>query len=124
MEYMEKEELVKVLCAPYCAFYKPGKDEELACNGFSVLLKLAASGFEIQARPEKRDLQEQTQEKLFGSLCHGCAFFDEDCDYASWRRGEQAARIRKEINPCGGFLFLGLCIEQGSMDIQAINRVI
>jgi len=124
MKHMEREELVRVLCAPYCSFYKPGKDEELACNGFSVLLKLSASGYESPVRPEKGDLQEKTEEDLFGAICRRCPFFDEDCDYASWRRGEQTARLRKEINPCGGFLFLGLCMEQGAMDIQAVNRVI
>jgi len=124
MEHMEKEALVKLLCAPYCSFYKPGKDEELACNGFSVLMKLAATGLEVTAPPEKGALQEQTEDELFGSVCLSCSFAREDCDFASWRRGEQKGRLRKEMNPCGGFLFLGLCIDQGALDIQAINRVI
>lgn len=121
---MEREELVKLICAPHCFFYKSEKKEELACNGFSVLLKLAASGREIPLLPEKGDIQKKTEEALFVSVCQSCSFFEEDCDFASWRRGEQTARLRKEINPCGGFLFLGLCMEQGAMDIQAINRVI
>ena len=124
MKHMERDELVKVLCAPYCSFFRPGKDEELACNGFSVLMKLAASGLEIGVRPEKRDLQEKTEKDLFDAMCSRCPFFKEDCDYASWQRGELAARLRKEVNPCGGFFFLGLCIEHGSMDIQVVNRVI
>jgi hypothetical protein len=36
--------LVKTLCLKHCSYYKPGKNEELACRGFHVVERLMQSG--------------------------------------------------------------------------------
>ena len=124
MKHMEKEELVKLLCSGYCTFYKPGKDEELACMGFTILEKLLDELKEVPARTEKTVLSLKTEEGLFRMICMRCPFFGQDCDFAAWKRGEGGNVAREAVNPCGGFLCLGHCIAHGTVDIQDLNRVI
>ena len=123
MKHMEKEALVKLLCSGYCSFYKPGKKEELACKGFFVLQKLLDERKEVPVRTEKIVLGIKTESALFRLLCEGCPFFGQDCDFAAWKRGEGGNTRREAVNPCGGFLCLGHCIDHGTVDIQDINRV-
>ena len=35
------------LCRNFCPYYKPSKDEELACLGFSVIERLIGKGWAI-----------------------------------------------------------------------------
>ncbi len=121
---MNKEEVWKLLCAQYCSFYKPGKDEELACQGFYIIQKLVDEGKHVPAGPDRIMLSVMAEEALFRVICRRCPFFDADCDFAAWRRGEGSNRAHEKVNPCGGFLCLGHCIEQGTVDIEDINRVI
>ncbi|MBI5074302.1 MAG: hypothetical protein HZB62_03885 [Nitrospirae bacterium] len=121
---MDKEELPDRLCAGYCSFYKPGKDEELACRGFIIIEKLLRQGKELPAVTEKTVMSMRSENDLFQLVCGGCPFFKEDCDFAAWKRGEGRDMTRKAVNPCGGLLCLGHCIEKGTVDIEDINRVI
>jgi hypothetical protein len=61
---MEKEALVKLLCSGYCSFYKPEKDEELACKGFLILEKLLDERKEVPVRTEKIVLGIKTESAL------------------------------------------------------------
>lgn len=121
---MEKEELVQQLCAGYCSFYKPGKDEELACKGFTILEKLLDEPKEVPVRPVKTVMSLKTEDDLFRIICRNCPFFGDDCDFAAWKRGEGGNVAREAVSPCGGFLCLGLCVDHGTVDIEDINRVI
>ena len=121
---MDKTWLIRNVCAGYCSFYKPGKDEELACKGFLVLGDLALRNAEIVVNGEKKLIQDETRVRLYGILCVRCPFFKDGCDFAAERRGETRETAQEDAVPCGGFLFLGACLEQGSIDIQAVNQVI
>jgi len=121
---MDKPWLIRNVCAGYCAFYKPGKDEELACKGFLVLRKLTLRWDETAAKGEKKVIRNQTRDNLFAMLCVQCPFFDDGCDFAAGRREETRETAKEDATPCGGFLFLGACIDRGSIDIQALNQVI
>lgn len=120
---MKNKELVKLICSGYCSFYKPGKDEELACRGFTIFERRLEERREVPARPGKMVLSTQSEDDLFQELCRRCPFFEADCDFASWKRGEGRDSAREDVNPCGGFLCLGHCIDHGAVDIQDINRV-
>lgn len=124
MKIMNKETLPDLLCAGYCSFYKPGKDEGLACRGFSLMEDLVAEGREVPVRTGRIVLDPETENDLFGVICSDCPFFAGDCDFAAWKRGESSGVIREAVDPCGGFLCLGHCIDKGTMDIEDINRVI
>jgi hypothetical protein len=121
---MDKTWLIRNVCAGYCSFYKPGKDEELACKGFLVLGDLALRKDEIALNVQEKMIQDETRDRLYGILCVRCPFFEDGCDFAAGRRGETRETAQEDATPCGGFLFLGACLEQGSIDIQAINQVI
>ncbi len=121
---MDQERLVEDLCAQYCSFYKPDKDEEFACEGFFILKKLFEEGKKVPARTEKIVLGMKAEDDLFRVVCKRCPFFGQDCDFAAWKRGENRNVAREAVNPCGGFLCLGHCIEHGTVDIEDINRVI
>jgi len=124
MKNMDKEEFQKLLCAQYCSFYKPGKDEELACRGFTLLDALMEQGIKLPAKPDKIVLGANAEDALFTAICRCCPFFGEDCDFAAWKREESREAARESVNPCGGFLCLGHCIVLGTVDIEDINRVI
>ena len=121
---MDKTWLIRNVCAGCCSFYKPGKDEELACKGFLVLGDLTLRWDEIAVNSQKKMIQGETRDNLYRILCVHCPFFDDGCDFAAGRRGETREAAQEDAAPCGGFLFLGACLEQGSIDIQTINQVI
>ena len=121
---MEKEGLVELLCVRHCSFFKPGKDEELACKGFFILNNLLEEGWEVPAEAKKILLSMKTEDDLFRVICRCCPFFGEDCDFAAWKRGESRNVAREAVIPCGGFLCLGHYIDHGTVDIQDVNRVI
>ena len=121
---MDKTWLIRTVCAGYCAFYKPGKDEELACKGFLVLRDLKLPWDEIDMNGQVKVVHGETMDHLYGILCVQCPFFDDGCDFAAGRRGETRESVRMDATPCGGFLFLGTCIDRGSIDIQVLNQVI
>jgi hypothetical protein len=124
MKLMKKEDLRERLCGQYCSFYKPGKDEELSCKGFIIFDKLLDEQKEVPSVTDELLLSIETENDLFREVCRRCPFFEQDCDFAAWKRGEHMHVARGAVNPCGGFLCLGHCIDHGTVDIQDVNRVI
>ena len=120
---MERRRLVETVCGEYCAFFKPGKDEELACRGLLVLQELSRRRKDLP-RPEKSEMRKETGEYLEALLCLSCPFSSDGCDFAAGNRGENSPPGPGEVIPCGGFLFLGYCLDQGTIDIQLLNEVI
>lgn len=121
---MTKEELQELLCAPYCSFYKPGKDEELACKGSLIFKDLLEEGKKVPVMTDRIVLNIKTEDDLFQVICRTCPFFEQDCDFAEWKRKKSMNAVREALNPCGGFLCLGHCIDHGTIDIEDVNRVI
>ncbi len=121
---MDKAWLIRNVCAGFCCFYKPEKDEELACKGFLVLEDLTLRQDAIAANDREKLLRDDTMNDLYGMLCKTCPFFVDGCDFAAERRGEGTKSARQVSMPCGGILFLGVCLERGSIDIKALNGVI
>lgn len=124
MKQMRMDDLVQQLCAGYCSFYKPGKDEELACKGFSIFKKLLEAGKRVPARVQKTGLSTITEDELFSTICRTCPFYGQDCDFAAWKIGDSGNVAHESVSPCGGFLCLEQCIDQGAVDMEDINRVI
>ncbi|MBI5632110.1 MAG: hypothetical protein HZA15_01300 [Nitrospirae bacterium] len=118
---MTKEELEELLCAPYCSFYKPGKDEEPGCKGSVIFKNLFEEGKKVPVRTDRIVVSFETEDDLFQAVCRTCPFFEQDCDFAEWKRGDA---VREALKPCGGFLCLGHCLDHGTIDIEDINRVI
>jgi len=124
MEDMEKEDIVRRVCAGYCSFYRPEKSEDLCCKGFSVVRSLIDEGRDFARNGQHAILGSESEDGLFQVLCRSCPFFESDCDFAEWKRGGAPGISRTDVKPCGGFLFLAYSIDRGEMDIQTINQVI
>ena len=95
MNPVPKPDLKQAVCLRLCSYYKPGRNEELACRGYLVLERLALQGVSMRgAKAEPRD--RNGEELLVSTLCMACPFHEHDCDFME----------NKTLPPCGGFLLL------------------
>jgi hypothetical protein len=99
---MSDNDLIQNLCATWCSYYKPEKDEELACKGFIVVKQMMRN-------------MDATAARLASTLCPACSFSDEDCDFAGRLEGAR---------PCGGFLLLMQLMEKKTVDIDDIRQLL
>ena len=112
------------VCEEFCPYYKPAKDESLACLGYLVIEKLIGKGINISCEKRERPLDSAVSGRLSRDLCVKCPFYDNDCDFAmvyrSNREGKPASSILPKdgegqlleekgstMVPCGGFTLLG-----------------
>jgi hypothetical protein len=103
--------LVKTLCLKHCAYYKPGKNEELACRGFQVVERLMRSGRAILMENLRVSADKQVMDQLIQSLCGVCTFHQYDCDFFQDRVSQ----------PCGGFVLLSQLLGSGKITIAEIK---
>ncbi|MBS1125162.1 MAG: Radical domain protein [Nitrospirae bacterium] len=102
------------LCINFCQYYKPGRNEDLECQGFVVVHGLIKKGRKlsqerpgISAKPDARTL-----EGLKGRVCTACAFREADCDFIL--SGGTAA-------PCGGFSLLAHLLGSRELKLDEIE---
>ena len=130
---MKSGSLTGEICKNYCQFYKPSKEEDIACMGFIVAGRLVEWGIPAALTPvpgphgegdETGLPDEDTSEKLRNQMCPSCPFYDDDCDFISFHRHNTPDARQVNAMPCGGFLFLGRLIDRKVIDIRDINQVI
>ncbi|MBM4136417.1 MAG: hypothetical protein FJ241_06245 [Nitrospira sp.] len=78
---MGERTLQKRLCQNFCPYYKPSKNEELACRGFLVVERLIKNGKELHFESSHKRLNELTEGKLLQHMCPACTFYKHDCDF-------------------------------------------
>ncbi len=100
--------LENCLCSRFCVYYKPGKEEGLACQGFLVVERLITGGKEITFERSGKELGTGTADILEGVLCRRCPFFAGDCDFAA----------DKGASPCGGYLLIGQLLELRAVSVD------
>ena len=106
-----KPDLAQTVCLRLCSYYKPGKNEELACRGYLVLERLALRGVPI-ARKTAEQYRDRTEEELLvNTLCMACPFHEQDCDFM-----ENSA-----LPPCGGFLVLEQLLAKKDISIEDVK---
>jgi hypothetical protein len=105
--------LKKRLCERCCPHFKPGKNNELSCKGYSIIEKLLQEGRDIHFQRSDRVLAETTEQVLTRYMCVACPFYKEDCDFI---------RHEKDSPPCGGFTLLGHLLESRDISISDIIR--
>lgn len=102
------------LCVNYCAYFKPGKNEDLACQGFLVVHGILRRGKRLPlGRPERTAVpDDRTLAELKERVCAVCSFRESDCDYVL--SGGTAV-------PCGGFALLSHLLGTGDLRLRDID---
>jgi len=112
---MSNDSLRERLCLQFCPYFKPSKNEELACKGFLVVEGLIKEGKEIPFIKSDKILEVDTEKILMETLCVSCPFNESDCDYAQQEEG---------ASPCGGFLLLGKLLETQIVTVDNIKDIL
>ncbi len=103
--------LEQTLCLKYCAYYKPGKNEALACRGYVVVERILHEGKNLVLDDHRRKFEPAAGELIVTTMCTACDFYEHDCDFMQNR----AAR------PCGGFVLLEQLLGAGAITIEDIR---
>ncbi len=105
------------VCRNYCAYYKPGKNEGMMCQGFVVVHGLLHGGKQISLeRPASLAAPGAAAiEGLRKRTCAICSFREADCDYVL--TGGTAS-------PCGGFALLSHLLGSGEVTLEEIDEAI
>jgi len=103
--------LDQILCLKFCSYYKPGKNEELACKGYLVVERLLGEGKSLVLESNSGSASPVLTDRLVNVLCLACDFHEQDCDFMQNR----AAR------PCGGFVLLEQLLGSGVITIEDIG---
>ncbi|HWR73799.1 MAG TPA: hypothetical protein VN604_11570 [Nitrospirota bacterium] len=101
------------LCVNFCAYYKPGKTEGLACEGFRVVRRLLDEGRAVSfAKRRNASVRSPSAGMLRATMCTNCTFSEADCDFLL---------TNGEALPCGGFVLLRHLLDEGEITIQEIK---
>jgi hypothetical protein len=107
--------LGQTLCLKFCAYYKPGKNEELECRGYTVVKQLMRSGKAGVLDTFEKEHDRSTSEIIVQEICMNCDFHENDCDFMQDRA----------TPPCGGFVLLTQLLKRNLIsheDIVKANR--
>jgi hypothetical protein len=110
----KKEDNDLLVCVNFCHYYKPGRNEELACQGFVVVRRLINACKRLpRERPPVASVPDAgTIEGLKDRLCPACPFSEADCDFVL--SGGRAS-------PCGGFALLSHLLGSGELKLEEIG---
>jgi len=111
MQRGPKPDLTQEVCVRFCAYYKPGRNEELACGGYAVLERLALQGIPMGCTIMKQPRDRIGEELLVRTLCMACPFHHEDCDFME----------NSELPPCGGFMLLARLLAAKEISIEDVK---
>lgn len=105
---MKEQGTCDALCINFCAYYKPGKNEELACRGYLIAERLVRQGRRISFERNGSGCDPASRELVVNRLCSACDFREDGCDFMEDRNSV----------PCGGFQFLAQLLAQGAISIE------
>jgi hypothetical protein len=105
--------LKESLCGRFCAYYKPAKDEELTCRGFTVVQRMIREGKQISFDASDGPVGADTAAALRRLLCRRCPFYREDCDFAA----------NVGTLPCGGYLLIGRLVDRGALPLDDLAEM-
>ena len=111
---MGKANLQKIICARFCNYYKPDKNEKLACQGFLITAELFRRNKKLNFPETSRKPAPDIQEELIRHVCNICPFHEHDCDFYELREG---------VSPCGGLIFLGILLAEHLVTVDNIKDI-
>ena len=101
----------KTLCSNFCSYYKPGKNEELACRGYEIVHRLVPRRKLLELAGCGREFDRERAEPLVQRMCVRCNFQQDGCDFM----------LDRKALPCGGFVLLAQLIDSGAIPIEDIS---
>jgi hypothetical protein len=107
---MKKNQTQRLLCEKFCRYYKPGKNEALACRGYTVIERVVQAGRMIDFERYGRTPDGSAREMVRQRMCPDCAFHRQDCDFMQDRAAP----------PCGGFVLVTQLIGGGVISADEI----
>jgi hypothetical protein len=108
---MQDTSLEQIICLKFCSYYKPGKNEALACQGYRVAERLLRKGKHLDLESAPGDSSRVPVDRIINILCSACDFHEQDCDFMQ----DRTAR------PCGGFVLLAQLLNSGAITIEDIG---
>ena len=112
---MNKKTQVKKLCRTFCPYYKPSKDEELACLGFLIVEKLTGKNKKISFKKRRGKPSASSVKAISQNICPECPYYEDDCDFAAEKKGAL---------PCGGFILLGHLLDEDFINIDDMKNIL
>jgi hypothetical protein len=106
-----KRPLEQTLCLQYCTYYKPDKNEALACRGYAVVERFLREGKNLVVDDHRREFEPAAAELIVNKMCTACDFHEHDCDFMQ----------NRSARPCGGFVLLSQLLESGAIAIEDIG---
>ncbi len=117
---MNKDKAINIICKSFCKFYKPERDEALACRGFDLVLNLVGEKKINEARiSEITDFTLSDypfDEFLKERLCKKCDFVIDGCGFR-----DDSYHGKKKV-PCGGYILLTMLLSKGIIRIEDITN--
>ncbi len=101
------------LCRTMCVYFKPGKNEEMMCQGFVVVQNIKRRGKDLSLSRPRGSASASTLEGLRKRVCAVCSFQPSDCDFIL--TGGTAT-------PCGGLSLLSHLLERGEITLAEIEE--
>ncbi|MBI5376623.1 MAG: hypothetical protein HZA77_14410 [Candidatus Schekmanbacteria bacterium] len=122
---MKNREIVKVLCLPYCSFYKEGKEEMLCLCAELLMMILESDKRELvlnvllskgsEKRPDEKVYYHDRQS--LEHLCSKCGFYITECDFTD-------PDFKGYSNPCGGFMAIMKLLKAQAVSWDEIVSVV
>jgi hypothetical protein len=102
------------VCSTFCTYYRPGKNEDMACQSFVVVQGLIKAGrIRTSGRPGRlAEPDRRTGAILEERVCGACSFRAQDCDFIA--TGGSAPS-------CGGMVLLRHLLGSGEIKISEIK---
>lgn len=106
-----------MVCAQYCPYHKPERNEEFECRAFTVARRFIEAGTKVPHAKPERSLSPGSgiADALRERICNACSFFEADCDFIS--TGGKA-------HPCGGLTLISHLVRSGVITIDEVTDMI
>jgi radical SAM protein with 4Fe4S-binding SPASM domain len=117
---LKKASMVELVCTRYCSHYKPSQEEDMACQGFKFLQRLADRDPTTLDRLRPKDdfeFKDRYPHLLHHALCQSCDFLIDGCDFKDSKHTRQSA-------PCGGYIATEQLLEQRFLDEDNLLRTL
>jgi hypothetical protein len=101
----------RTLCLNFCSYYKPGKNEELACRGYQVVERMIREGRSLDLTKADCSFDCLRAEAVVLRMCVHCDFQKDGCDFM----------LDRQALPCGGFILLAKLLESGAITIEDVS---